>query len=238
MRVALFFLLALVVFVPVARADSLVNVTNAGNVVVNVLSAQDIADLAIPQSEYLKVKSAVSTAPATAKIALTRDGDKTLLTLENGESLDVSSFKSGLVEIEERSKQKHFDISTNSDGFVLTQDGLSVTTNYDIAIDPASARVSLTTPSGAKYLAIFPREALDTTLRSKVITKVSSEGSMALSDRADQGLVYKINGEKVLNFFNLYKHPVSVSADVSATTAQIVSVDQPPWLYVLSYLFG
>lgn len=218
-------------------ADSLIQLSPAGQVTINVLAAESESGLSIPQSDYLKVKSHLADSGEFTQIALTRSSDKTTLSVGTGNYLDVSGIGSDLVEVEERPATHKFSIATSANGFVLTQDGVMATTSYDIHIDPLKARLTLATPTGDKYLAILPKEAVDSTIRSGVLSKVV-DGGVAIVENAGSELVYKVSGNKVLNLFNLYNYQVPVTANVSASTAQIVSVDQPPWLVVITYLFG
>lgn len=235
----LFIVCALLVVPSSVFADSLMVLRPDGKIVVNVLSAEAVADLAIPQSDYLAVRNTVSgVVAANTKIFLTNENGALNLRVGDGANvLDVSGTDKQLVEIEERPQVKSFAISAQPDGFVLEQGDLSVATQYDISIDPTDAKLALATPTGIKYVAILPREAVETTLRSKIISSVANKGAVSLVEEGSD-LVYKVAGEKVLNLFNLYDYPVPVTVLVSTSTAEVVSVDQPPWLAVLNYLFA
>jgi hypothetical protein len=55
---------------------------------------------------------------------------------------------------------------------------------------------------------------------------------------AGNKLAYEIAGDRIVNLFNIYKYAVPVKVQVSASTGEIISIDQPTWLKVVSFLFA
>jgi hypothetical protein len=225
-----------------AKAESLLLVNENGEVVWKVLSSTDSISLSIPQREYLEVTDVAASSETTsdAKISLEKENGSISLSIDSSEgsrSLDVTNWQDDLIEIEERGETKKLAIRITDGEFSIEQNGISVTTSYPINIDPKRNEISVQTPSGARFLSVLPIEAAESALRAKVITKFTGEkASLVEGDRGE--LVYVFNGEKILNLFNLLDYPVEVAVNVSVLTGEIVHVEQPPWLRVLSFLLG
>lgn len=221
---------------------SLVNVTPSGEVIVNVLAEEDSVELEIPRSEGLAVKDVVEVEPnPKAKLSLARNDGRVALNIStNGkdDNLDVSDYTGEIIHIEERPEVNRVAIGLTENGFSISEKGVTAVTEYEINVDPEKATLTLLTPSGSRFLSILPKQALDTVLRSKTLTIINSNGEIKLSESSDGGLQYAVGGEKHINLFNLLDLPIDVTAYVSASTGEIISVDQPQWLPVLNILFG
>lgn len=225
-----------------AKAESLLVVDKDGEVIWKVLSSTDSISLSIPQREHLEITDVAASFGTTsdAKISLEKEDGNISLNIDSSEgsrSLDVTNWQDDLIEVEERGETQKLIIRIIDGEFSIEQKGISVTTSYPISIDPKRNEISVQTPSGARFLSILPMEAAESALRARVITKFTDEKA-SLIERDKGELVYVFNGEKILNLFNLIDYPVEVKASVSVLTGEIVHVEQPPWLRVLSFLLG
>lgn len=222
---------------------SLIVIDPQGVVVWNVLSSQDEVDLEIPRRDFLEVRNigADADSASAVKISLRRiDGHVQLkvASSEGEKELDVTDYTEDLVEIEERPELTRLKIGLIQDKFSIQQKGVVALTEFPISIDPATAQLSVETPTGAKYLSILPHQAVESTLRSKTINRFSSGQKVPLIEAEHGELVYTVSGNRVINLLNLFSYKVPVSVDVSASTGEIVSVTQPTWLKVFGFLFA
>jgi hypothetical protein len=234
---AILILIFAFLFVPSEIYASIATIKPNGEVLINVLSYED-SELEIPKSESLRINEVVGEDKNPSSLALIRDGGGVKLTVDNNNSsqtLDVTQVKDNLIEIEERPEVEKLAILIDGDGFLLKQDDLTAKTDYEIKINPEIAGITLSTPSGFRFLSIFPKEAVATVLRAKVMNDV--DNSIELSEGSDGVLSYLISGERVINLFDLYEHRIPVKARVSASTAEVLSVEQPEWLRILGFLF-
>lgn len=219
---------------------SLVTIDKEGKVVINVLSAEDSIELEIPRRQYLEIKGIVEgTLDPDAKVSLLKEGGKVNLQISTNsgdKSLDVTNYKEKLVEIEERPVVERIAISVLGDKFEIEQRGVVAATDYEISIEPKSARLTLITPSGLQFLSILPRQAVDIALRAKSINRVGSQNKLDIRQEGSE-LAYFVPGDKVINFFDLFEYKVPVKTVVSASTGEVLSVEQPTWLRVLGFLF-
>lgn len=234
----IFIFLSFFFLFPENTSASIVTINPQGEAIVNVLSDQDVF-LEIPKSESLKVNEVKGVDEKDGStIALAREEDKVVLTVDGEDhekSLDVTNLKEDLIEIEERPSVEKISIKLAGDKFVLKQDNLIAFTDYQIKVNPEIAGITLGTPSGFRFLSIFPKSAVETVLRAKVMNKINN--SIEINEGSDGVLSYIVSGERVINLFNLYEYSVPVEARVSASTAEVLSVDQPEWLRILGFLF-
>jgi hypothetical protein len=236
-----FLVLLLAFFLTASSAQaSLVTIGSEGKVILNVLSVEDSIELEIPRRDYLQVKNIVAGTPdPDAIISLARvDGKVKLnvLTKSGEKSLDVTNYKEEIVEIEERPELERLTIAIQNDKFTIEQKGITAVTDFAINIDPQTAGLTLETPSGFRYLSILPRQAVETLLRSKVINRIASGSRISLAEYSGE-LFYEVTGERVINLFNIFDYRVPVSARVSASTGEILTVEQPTWLRIFGFLF-
>lgn len=226
-------------FFSTARA-SLVAIDESGQIIINVLSAEESVKLEIPRVDYLEVKNiAEGDLDPDAKISLLKDNGKVKLVVSTSlgdKSLDVTNYNDEIIEIEERPAVKKLAISVVGDSFEIVQRGVVAATSYEITIDPKTARLTLETPSGLRFLSILPRQAVDIALQAKYISIFGGQDRLDIKEVGSE-LSYIVSGDKVINLFDIYEHKVPVKAVVSASTGEILSVDQPTWLRVLGFLF-
>lgn len=228
----------LLMLFPGSVLASIITVDSSGGVLVNVLSEQDVA-LEIPRSDSLKVNELVGSGGGEkSSIALVRDDGRVKLTVDDNQAsqtLDVTDISENVIEIEERPQTEKIAIKIENDKFQLIQEELTAITDYEIKVNPEIAGITLSTPSGFRFLSIFPKGAVETILRSKVMNKVNR--SIELNEGSDGVLSYVISGERIINLFDLYEYSVPVKARVSASTAEVISIEQPEWLRILGFLF-
>ena len=148
----------------------------------------------------------------------------------------MTNYQDEIVEIEERPEVERFTISLSEGKFIIDQGGILAETYFTINIEPKTAELTLETPSGFRYLSILPREAVETILRAKTINRLK-EGSKLIISEQNRELSYEIFGDRVIDVFNLVEYSVPVSSRVSASTGEILSVNQPTWLRILGFLF-
>lgn len=219
---------------------SLVTINKSGKVILKVLSVEDSIELEIPRREYLAVKDITEETPdPEVKVSLAKIGEnvKLLVFSKSGEkSLDVTNYKEEIVEIEERPEIDRLTIGVSGDKITISQKGVVAETDHAINIDPEEATLTLQTPTGYKFLSIFPRQAVESVLRSKIINSIREKDKIILKE--DEGeLTYEVKGDKVFSLFNIFKYSTPVEVKISASTGEIISIEKPDWLRILGFLF-
>jgi hypothetical protein len=234
-------LLALILFVVTVKgaSASLATVDKEGNVIINVLSEQDSLDNS-SGSTLEVVGGTPEVRYVNANIALTKDKDKlsmSILSSSGGKDFDITNYKDSVLEIEERPAVERISISINNGSFVINQGNINAQTDYQIQVDPKKGKLALETPTGYKFLSVLPKQAASLLLRSKLASKVLPENTAYLLEDEEGNLYYDLTAEKVIPLFNIYNYQFNVRAKVSATSGEIISVDEPTWYRFLNFLF-
>lgn len=218
---------------------SLITVDNTGEVVVNVLSAQDGISLNVGERSDLSIKTLGLSEDLKEKVlSLKLLEDKTTLAVGNGDSsyeFDVTNWSQDLIEIEERGDVRKIKIYLKDGEFIIDQDGFKAKTVFPIDVNPKENKLSVETSSGTTFLSILPIEAAKTALRLKSMTK-ARDASLKESDSGI--LAYEIRGEKTFTLLGVMDYSIDVTADISASTGEILSINQPVWLKVYSFVLG
>lgn len=216
-------------------AASLMTIDEEGEVVLNVLSSEDQLALSIPERNEIEVKDiATNTATNNSSISIAKEDGKILLRVGDKE-LDVTTWDEDLVEIEERADVKRIEIAVEGDNFVLKQNGVSAKTSYPINIEPRDNKLSVETASGEIFLSVYPIEAAESALRSKYVTRLPDK-QIGLTEKETGILTYEVDGEKEIEMLKFIDYAVPVTVYISASTGEIVSIDQPTWLRVFGFL--
>lgn len=225
----------------VGRVDaSLVTVTKEGEVVVNVLASE--TTLSAPSSSSLEIKEIKpSNEGVTSGVSLSNENGKialNIVTSDGEKNLDVTGLGGDLIEVEERPEVNKVKIGFINGQFAIVQEEIVALTNFPININPENAKISLSTPSGLRYLSIFPKDAYVSGLRAKTLSKLKEGTNLTIIEAGGKELQYQLTGEKTLNLFNLISLDVPVGVTISAFNGEVVNIDQPIWLKVLGFMFG
>lgn len=234
---AVLFTLGLVL--PTNASAKLLSIRDDGEVVWSVLSSGVDVDLEIPKASQIEVKEAANAKPTKdARILLQKDGEKISMVVNSDsyeKELDVTDWEDSVIEIEERPELRQVTINVVDGRFAIKQKNVIALTDFPISVDSQTAKLSVTTESGDRLVSVLPYNAVESLVRTRIITRIS-EGGVDLVEE-ERELTYKVNGEKLLNLFNVYEHPVQMSIAVSASTGEIVNIDAPIWYKAISFLF-
>ena len=230
--------LGLVASTTVVRA-ALVQIGSDGNFVVNVLSITRSEDIDFSESEGIEVKRLINNeTSSSSRIALTNNNGNMELTVEDGvdkKVLDISTYEEDVLEIEERPKVNRLSIRVQDGKFILEQDGVVVSTEYNLNIDPKTATLSVSTPTGHKFLTILPKSAADSVVNARILSKIYE---IDLRETSVGILSYDIQGHKDINIFNLINYEAPINAHVAVSTGEVIFVERPKWLEILGFLFA
>ncbi len=215
----------------------LVNINKNGKLTWNVLADQDSLALEVQPKSQLEVKESAGGHTNDSSLLLKKEEEKIVLNVGGQRKLDVTHWSDSVIDLEESDDSKNIKISVVDGKFEIVQSNISAITTYPININPKENELSVVTGSGAVFLSVLPKEAADTALRSRYLTKIVDR-NFEMSDQDSGILVYKVRGEKDINLFNLVELKVPVITHVSTTTGEILLVDQPKWLSILGFMFA
>ncbi len=232
------FLLALFLsnfFVLVPEVDaSMVLIQRDGDMIVNVLSLNDEAG----RSDLEVTKVAAVSDSDDARISLQRNEETVNMTIYNSQGkreLDVTDYKDSLVEIEEIPKPKKTTIGIEGETFFIRQGSVEAKTMLPITVQAEEKTISVKTSTGEKFLSVLPHSAADSIFKTRIINKIT-DGGMTINEEEEE-LMYTIKGKKIVNMLNIYDFELDVIAKVSATTGEIIGIQEPGWLKSLNFLF-
>ena len=242
MRKVLLSFLACVLLLIINTKNSsaaLVVIEKKGNILWKVLSAEDEQVLNIPKYD-LEVRSAADlVTPGDTSVSLERSNNKiSLVVSSNGttKELDVTDWKQDLIVVEERPEAKKVIVAIADDKFNLRQQSITATTDLSVTVDPKNAELSVKTDSGDKFLSVLPYYATQSLLRTKLINKITDNKIEILEEDGD--LAYKISGEKIFNFFDVFSYSIPVTSYISASTGEVLRIDSPTIFKYLTFLFS
>lgn len=205
-----------------------------GEIVVKVLADEDEEGATF---EVTKLAENTTTKTPGVKLTKANDSVQMLVTKSDGtKELQVPEKTDTLVEIEERPEVQKIAIGFNADQFFVKQKGYTALTHFPLTIDAQSAHLVATGENGDTLLTILPMEAAESTLRSGIVSTIT-DNTMHLIEK-DRELQYKISGEKVFTFLNIYDYVVPVDTYVSVTDGTIEQIDSTTWYRFMNFLVG
>lgn len=222
---------------PQTADASIITVEKNGDVVWNVLSKTTSLD--IPKHSSIEVKEVRdSQTSGTSKVSLEKEdnGKISLVVATDSEKkqVDVTGESQELIQIEERPTVQTMTLGVDNNAFTLLQKNIKAVTEFPVSVDPKTAEVVLKTPSGDRFVSIFPSEAAETVLRTKLLNTIANNEIRIVEE--NQELQYQVTGEKVFIFLNTFEYSVPVSTRLSASTGEILSIEAPLWYKLLGFL--
>lgn len=232
--IVVFFSLLMCIFGIKTADASIVTIGKAGEVKLNVLSAED----SLGDGDVIAIsKSSVDMGEADMPISLFRKDGKYILNVtgKDGEkTFDVTDYKENVLEIEDRPSVKRIGIGLSENQFFIEQAGIKAKTYFQINIEPQRSKITILTPTGYKFLTVLPKDAVDTLMRSKSISSLGESGAVSIAEDPEGNLYYEISGVKQVGIKDLYMYDAPVTAKISAANGEVLEVNQPIWLKILS----
>ncbi|EKD62575.1 MAG: hypothetical protein ACD_52C00122G0004 [uncultured bacterium] len=230
----------LFVFVFVSSGSSvfssgLVLITKKGEVIVNVLG--------VTNEDKLKIVNVKSGAVDTvfsdnAQVSLTLSGQGVTVDIkskDDSKTLDAASWGEEIVEVEERGDVKKISIQKQNSSFLISQGDVNAKTNFPIVIDSLRGELSVITGTGSRHILRYPQEVTEALKNAKIVS-VYDDVNITENDKGE--LLYEVTGKKAIRILGLFDIKGNVDVDVSASTGEVLKVDEPLWLKVLSLIFS
>lgn len=162
--------------------------------------------------------------------------------LEDGEEIEIESTESGKIRIR-----------TNLNKFFIAHGLVEAQTAFPLSINTQTNELTVTTSAGPKVVTILPQQAVDNMLARNVIDRILStlpdpSASPESTDEAELGqekielaennneLVYELEGESDERLLGLFPVKIHKKVHVSATTGDLVNVDQTLLSRILDFL--
>lgn len=123
----------------------------------------------------------------------------------------------------------------NKDGTVtLVNNGVTVTTNYPVVIDPKSQTIAIRTPSGVTVINTLPSQALNGVDAADKPTTIQS----AVLGAQDGQAYYEVTGTQERKFLGIVPVTANVQTKINADNGSVASVNRPWFLNLLGFLYS
>lgn len=153
----------------------------------------------------------------------------------NGSSTQkaIPSSTASLISIQD-SQAGAVSISVNKDGTVtLVNNGITVTTNYPVIIDPKSQAVGIRTPNGITVINTLPSQALSKVSPSDKPTTIQTTVLGAQDGQA----YYEVTGTQDRKFLGIIPVTADVQTKINTDNGSVASVNRPWFLNLLGFLY-
>ena len=125
-------------------------------------------------------------------------------------------------------------ISVGRNGTVtLINNGVTVTTNFPVVIDPKSQTVAIRTPSGVTIINTLPSQALGGVGAADKPSTIQS----AVLGAQDGQAYYEVTGTQKRKFLGIVPVTVNVQTKINANNGSVASVNRPWFLNLLGFLY-
>lgn len=241
MRKYLVFLVFIILFGASTRtaSASLLHFTNGGEIYWNVLGIEDSVDNAYESA--LEVKKIADKVVSGQKIPVSISNKDGKVLLSYGEDdtkpVDITGYKSEIVEIEEKNSPRVISIAATDSGFAIKQRNIIAETTYPITVNSPDNRLTLSTSTGSKFIGVLPYEATDQIIKTNIITSIPNN-TVSLVEKEEGELSYVIDGEKSITVLNIFSLQIPIKVEVSATTGTVTDVSKPLWYSVIGFLLA
>ncbi len=232
---ASFFIFALLF--PSSVSAALVVIEDNGTLHTNVLSAEDQRGAKKQSLQIVSLPPTIES-PIDASVSLVRNGDKLQLEIASAQGTtkaDVSSYGDELIEIKQQDVAKTLIISSEGENFVIKQEGIVAKTIFPITINAKNKAVQVATPSGDRFVEIYPSDAFVSSVNANFIDTLV-DSSVQLTENEKGELQYQLVGEKNIDLFNIIKFTAPVTISVSASNGKVLHTEAPLWLKIFGFL--
>lgn len=125
-------------------------------------------------------------------------------------------------------------ISIGKNGTItLVNNGVTVTTNYPVVIDPKSQTVAIRTPSGVTVINTLPSQAFDGISTADKPTTIQS----AVLGAQDGQAYYEVTGTQERKFLGIVPVTANVQTKINADNGSVASINRPWFLNLLGFLY-
>ncbi len=159
----------------------------------------------------------------------TRDGQSRVRVENKDEEVEDEFEIEDEEEIEvEASEEARLRIRTSEGRFIIREGRIEAETSFPLSIDLTTNELIVTTPSGAKRVAVLPQQAIDNIIRVghvDVIAPEAAETRIEIVER-DGRVIYVIEGLKRKRFLGFLEVFIPRVLEVSGDTGELITTRQ------------
>lgn len=215
----------------IVLADAIVTISSNGKTSWNVLGAESDREIKIKKIANLDSN-------LNGKISVYKEGNSFQVIQDSGSNktkADVTNFEGDVVEVESRGESKNLSIKVSGEKFMLIQGENIASTEYPVEIDPETALISVKAPTGLRFIVLLPEDAATLAINARLLDEIDPNSPMILTENEFGELHYEVKGTRIIDL-KITKIPVEVTANLSASTGRVLTVDSPIWFKVVGLL--
>ncbi len=215
----------------IVLADAIVTISSNGKTSWNVLGAESDREIKIKKIANLDSN-------LNGKISVYKEGNSFQVIQDSGNNkakADITNFEGDVVEVESRGESKNLSIKVSDGKFILIQGENSASTEYPVEIDPGTALISVKAPTGLRFIVLLPQDAAELAINARLLDEIDPNSPMLLTENEFGELHYEVKGTRIIDL-KITKIPVEVTANLSASTGRVLTVDSPIWFKVVGLL--
>lgn len=153
---------------------------------------------------------------------------------ENGQITNLDE-KDALEQINNSLKSDGVEVSPSAHSMVvLKKAGVTAETAFPLSVDPIRHVLTITTPSGVKEVTVLPDQAVMSLLQTKLMTNIASQGSTDSAEATqtttltelNNNAVFEVNGIAQKKLLGIFPVGFAKTAFVSATTGQVMKINE------------
>lgn len=225
------FILAILIFLfnPSVASASLVTKTRNNEIEVKVLGA----------NTFSLNSAAESIGGIISNFSISIEENNLILSLSDKKvtkNLNLENFEGDVLEIQRNEDKDRVVVASKDGSFYIKQRGVLAATNHTLSVNNNENKLILNTEDGDKYIYVYPYEALEPLIKTKLIDEIAETGEINLIELEEGEIVYLIKGVREHNILGLFNLPVNVEISVSAKTGNVISIDAPTWSKILNIL--
>ena len=231
----LVFVLLYFMSVSVVYSSGLVLINKKGEVIVKVLGITSGEKMKIVGISTLESSNGVYS--NNAQVSLTLTGEDVRVDIKSADgvkTLNATDWDEEIVEIEERGDVKKISIQRQDNSFLISQGVVVAKTQFPIVIDSKRGELSVITATGSRHILRYPQDVAETLKNTKI---VSLYDNIKITERENGELIYEVKGEKAIKILGLFNVRGNVDVDVSASSGEVLTINEPLWLKILGLIF-
>ncbi len=146
--------------------------------------------------------------------------------IEDEDIEDEDEFESEIERtIKEGTVSSKIKIRSGNNKFEFEEESgkIRVRTNFPLSVNPTTRELTVSTPAGVRIVAVLPEKAISNMIEAGFVTTAEAT---TLSTGGEGELVYEVEGIKEEKLLGLFKINLRRRVSVSATTGDVVTINQ------------
>lgn len=175
--------------------------------------------------------------PETEKVDVENHNGHLEVQLRSGNSSASATLSSLKLHVKENGQEQQVELNPSNQGVEFQASGSAAFTNFPLSFDKATGQLVVNTPNGPKIIRVLPDTASEVAMSAGVQNQIDKIQLITGNvPNSSEPLVFSITGKRTGYLLGLIPVSVPVDTTVGAQSGQLLQVNQPFWLQLLSPL--